>query len=555
MVKNFFLNVFALVFLSTALFTACRGNNNNVIIPPPTAPAAVVLLATGGTGTSGSGGSGGYVYIESYGTVTVRKSGTVDASFTIPAFTPDFGSISVIVSGGITTVLLDTDKNDGSPHLYVKSGGGDPNLYLGNGDGDTTNDLPVTGLTVDAGATLVLVDQGYWGGYGTVWLSNDLVVNGTITSDAPSIYIEANVIDVESSGKITTSATTPDSPAGEIYLGDGNSITKTIINRGTIEAKGLGTGNGGYTYFEADDLVVNYGTIDTSGGASDTGTGGSGGEFDVYVDYGNFYSSGTVRTNGGGAGGDGNSGGGAGPIYIYTAYYDNPTSNGDIIISGTWEANGGDGTGTIANVTRGDGGIGGYIYFETDAMGAVTVNATMSTKGGNGKGASSTGGNADGIEIDSYNYYSDPAIPGKITISGHYDLRGGGGDENGGNGGYLYVYNDTTTYSDNLGSDVELVNFPATNLNGGEGGPTGGSAASQAFEIDTYSSSNLSRSITNEANIEAIGGRARDAGGTGGNGGNITTSPDDPPTLNTGKLSVAGGSGTNPGAPGSITLN
>jgi len=37
--------------------------------------------------------------------------------------------------------------------------------------------------------------------------------------------------------------------AGNLSFGNGNSITKTIINRGTIEAKGLGTGSGGYLYF------------------------------------------------------------------------------------------------------------------------------------------------------------------------------------------------------------------------------------------------------------------------------------------------------------------
>jgi hypothetical protein len=536
------LKAFVQVFLSTGLLTACKGSHNSIIIPPA-APEAV-LLSTGGTGSAGSGGSGGYVYIESYGSVTVSKAGTVDASFDTLISAPvlSFGTNSFVVSAGTTTVPLISDPTSTVSGLYAKPA--DHNLYIGDGDGDTTNDLPVTGLTIAAGATLVLVDQGYWEGYGTVWLSNDLLVNGTITSDASSVYIEANVIDVESGGKIATSAATQDTNAGQIYLGDGNNITKTIINRGTIEAKGLGTGSGGYTYFEVDDLVVNYGAIDTSGGSSDTGAGGSAGEFYVYVDYGDFYSSGTVRADGG-DGGSG-SGGDGGYVWIETVDYDNTGGkNGDILLSGTWESNGGNGT-------NGNGGNGNYLGFETDAMGTVTVNASLSVKGGTGTG--SGGSVYGGIDFYSYSYDSlDPVTPGKIRIAGQYDLRGGLGQD-GGNGGYFRVYSDGTNAS-SIGSDVELVNFPAMNMNGGDGGPTGGNASSQAFEMYTYSSDNPSNLITNEANIDAMGGRARDAGGTGGAGGNIITSPYTTPTVNTGTLSVDGGSGTNSGTAGTITIN
>jgi len=202
--------------------------------------------------------------------------------------------------------LLDND--DFSGRLCMVSG--NANLFIGDGSGTCGDlyDAVVTGLTVEAEATLVLVDPGYCGGpgcYPMLQLSNDLVVNGIVTSDASSgLYIEANTIDIESSGKIVTSATTTDSDAGEIYLGYGNGMTKQIINQGSIEAKGLGTGSGGYIYLEPDDLVVNTGTIDASGGDSTVadssgGAGGSSGALDVFVDYGDFYSSGIVRVNGG----------------------------------------------------------------------------------------------------------------------------------------------------------------------------------------------------------------------------------------------------------------
>jgi hypothetical protein len=81
--------------------------------PGASSTGASVLLASGGTSTSGSGGSGGSVYVESYGSVKVLKSGTVDASFPDPAFTPHFGSNPFTVSTD-TTVLLDEDLNDGN---------------------------------------------------------------------------------------------------------------------------------------------------------------------------------------------------------------------------------------------------------------------------------------------------------------------------------------------------------------------------------------------------------------------------------------------------------
>jgi hypothetical protein len=508
------------------------------------APSTVasVLLAGGGIGTTDSGSGGGFVDLESYGPVNVLKSGTVDASFPDPAFTPDFGTIHAVVSSD-TTVLLDDDAISGN----LCSAPGDNNLYIGDGN-STCGDLGdsiVTGLTVNAGASLKLVQD--------LQLPSDLVIYGTVTIDptqTSSLYIEANVIDVEKSGKITVSGTDDTYPdAGELDLG-GNGTTKQIINRGTIEAKGFGSGaagNGGYIYFEPEDLVVNYGTIDASGGSSATGDGGYGGELDVYVDYGDFYSSGNVLMNGG----NGVSGGDTEPnvgnfssysVYVETAYYDNNMGrNGDIIISGTWEAKGGDGN-------AGNGGAGGYIYLQTDAVGAVTINAAMSTKGGNGTGTNSTAGDSYGIDIYSENYDSvDPASPGKIRIAGQYDLRGGDGDQTGGWGGYFEIYGDGYNNTSFIGSEVNLVGFPAINLNAGDGGQNGGDGG--YFEIYTYSAGIPAGAITNETNVEAKGGNATGTGGGGGSGGYAELLTDssnaDPATTvsNSGNIDVSGGTG------------
>jgi len=551
--------------MTIAGITACSsggGGGDGVVAHP-------ALQASGGTGHAGVGGTGGEIYVESSGSIKILKSGKVDASFTVSAPTPSYGTYHAEVNGTVTVVLDDTEPGNNLCTSYL----GDGRLYLGDGNsicGDA-GDIPVTGLTVNSGATLVLVDNfatvdvDTWGGYGTLVLPNDLVINGTIKTDALlGLYIEANLIQVGASGKITTSATDAgvDANAKPIYLGYGNGMTKTIINHGTIEARGLDTGSGGLISLRSDELVVNYGTIDTSGGSSTTGAGGNGYSpgsdgFDVYVDYGDFNSSGIVRMNGG-DGGDGN-GGDAGQAYIQTAYSGNTGGkNGDIMISGTWEAMGGDGT-------NGNGGSGGYLRFETDAMGKVYVNAAMSTKGGNGTGAASVGGSSTGIDIYSYNYGSvDVATPGKVRIAGHFDVRGGNGDLNGNDSGFLQVksYGSTTAFQ---GTDVELI-LPAAIMSGGTGS-VGGNASDLALEAYTYTpqypnyydgSANTTvpgGSIVNESNIEAKGGKATGAGGTGGFGGYVDMEADydgsvaDATTtiLNSGSIDISGGAGNTGG--------
>jgi hypothetical protein len=535
--------------------TACSsGYDNKINGPNDPQTGTPALLATGGTSTSGTGGAGGSVSIQSYGAVRVLNSGTVDASFDslVSAAAPSFGTNPAVVSGGTTTVVLDADDVFGN----LCSVTGDTNLYIGDGNsacGDA-GDSVVTGLAVNAGATLALVDQGF--GYATLRFQNDLVISGTLTSDmnaTTGLDVEANIIVVENGGSIIASATTVDANAGEIWLGNGSGSTKQIINRGTIEARGLGSGGGGYLCFEPEDLFVNKGTIDVSGGSSDTGAGGRGGELDVYVDRGDFYSSGTVRMNGGeGAtsGGDSESGYenyNGYSAYIETAYIDNSNGrNGDIIISGTWEANGGDGT-------NGNGGYGGYIYLQTNAMGAVTINAVMSVRGGDSISSGSfPGGSTYGIEIytsfDPYGSgtFSEPSTPGNIRIAGKYDLRGGNGDEMGGSGGSLYIQS-ASYNSSNEGSDVELLGFLAMNLNGGDGA-NGGSAASYAFQVNTNSPNGMPAGpITNEANIEARGGNGASTpnsyGGSGGNVEMITNGINDPSEIitNSGTIDISGG--------------
>jgi hypothetical protein len=245
-------------------------------------------------------------------------------------------------------------------------------------------------------------------------------------------------------------------------------------------------------------------------------------------------------------------------VYVETALYGNTIRKGDIIISGVWEANGGDGA-------DGSGGNGGYIYLQTDALGKVTINADISVKGGNGTGSGSYSG-AYTYGIDIYSIFdpngvgfSLPAIAGKIRIAGKYDLRGGSGDEMGGEGGYFEIYGNNNI-QDVAGGDVELVGFSSIDLNGGSGA-NGGSASGRAFEIFTYSTGSFPAGpITNEADIEARGGNAAATlGCTGGSGGNvwmITNGISDPSEIitNSGNIDISGGTGDTGGSSSMINL-
>jgi hypothetical protein len=252
------------------------------------------------------------------------------------------------------------------------------------------------------------------------------------------------------------------------------------------------------------------------------------------VDYGDFFSTGTVRMNGG----NGESGGEG---FVQTVVVDNTAGrNGDIIIGGTWEATGGDGT-------SGDGGSGGNISFQTYGMGAVTVNASMTVKGGNATAEASGGGSAGQIEfISSFNGGDDNPTPGKISIAGTYDLCGGDGHQDGGSGGSLSVYSEGSNSLD-AGSDMEFVGFPVITMNGGQGGENSIGAGGGAFELRTYSSSGSSpaKAITNEADVWAKGGDSTLTGGTGGYVDIRADTPGDAATVlnNSGNIDVSGGGG------------
>ncbi len=587
--KNFIVLLIVLLFIT--VFVSCghrrkhggAGNpqspDEQIVAVIPSLPPS--LQSAGGNGSTGTGGNGPSVFIAATGKINIMKNGTVDAGFILPT-TRNFGENHVVLSAETHEVQLNTDSIPGG--LYMKTGSG--LLYLGNGN-NVLDETSITGLTVPADAVLVLNGNGArsfhhedWTNYGALDLVNDVLIEGKIISSpslSKGIAITANRIEIAEGGIISASSVTADVPAREIHLTA--QTGRKIVNRGLIEARGMGTGNGGNIFLNADELASNTGIIDTSGGDTDTGAGGNGGNLEVNVYYGNFYSSGTVLLNGGAGTLNGGNGGRASivtrgiPDYSITNV-EFPT-HGDIIISGTWEANGG-------NCSSGNGGNRGSLVFVTNAMGSIVANAELSAKGGNGTGSqtASGGGGADhAIVFQSLNKYpGDASVPGKIRLTGAFDVRGGDGELNGGNAGQVRI-EAFAGNKDYTGTDVEVI-LPDVVLNGGNGASKGGDSGrieaytlvpqdGSANSVQSYANTNAvpAGPIVNEAAIQAKGGSATSTSGVGGAGGVVVFQTDDislyngpsfssvsTTITNSGNMDCTGGNGERGGDAKSVTM-
>ena len=472
------------------------------------------VSANGGTGSSGIGGAGGEFYVESDAAIKVLKSGSADASFTMPAESSyEFGLHGYTVSGS-ESIILDTAVLAGYRGLYVidnyTHGGNDFNLYKADGTGSAGSpnvDYQVTGLRVPSGATLTISADSYYyssDNYGVyIELTNDVVIDGTLQTAAGYNYIWFDN---------SFSYTAP--------------LPANVVVTGTVTTTGA---ENGWIAFEAGKHIYNSGTLDASG--SDNSTGDGNDSEGIYLDAhtGSVYSKGTIKADGGN-GGNGSGGYGAAEIEIIGGYeedtYVDPLNGGSVVLSGTIEAKGGNAGGT----TGGSGGMGGgYNYAYIEALGGdVIVNATFTLNGGNGSGSGSGG---DAKEIDFYVFGMDYRRVGVCQISGSFNLNGGSG-VTGGAGGEVDFYSYNWENNENTGNgagqapDIQLLGFSNINLNGGNGTTAGGNANKDAYELYTYAPWNDYDSyylpaypIVSEANASVKGGNASAASGTGGTGG------------------------------------
>ena len=182
-----------IITICITMLCACSGSSNS------SNPAIVAFSAVGGTGTNGSGGSGGTFFAESDGAIKVLKSGSADASFTMPDTSSyNFGSNGYTVSGN-EEIVLDTAVPAGYTGLYVMDNythsTSNWNLYKADGTGTAGSpnvDYQVTGLWVPSGATLTISANSYYytSDYGAfIELTNDVVIDGTLQTAAGYDYI------------------------------------------------------------------------------------------------------------------------------------------------------------------------------------------------------------------------------------------------------------------------------------------------------------------------------------------------------------------------------
>lgn len=490
----------------------CGSDNDN-----NSAPAGVYKLnLAGGTGGTADGGTGGDIYIDNYTDVKVLRSGSVNANFTVPTYAKNFGEFKATISAD-TIVQLDVDAVGGGYYMITN----DTNLYLGDGDGvlanfPDTDDTIVTGLQVNAGKTIQFPNNyTSWGTWSYVWFDNAVIIDGTATvvTEGNSLEIASgSLLQINASGKVTTTTTTAGTDSGAIYLySDG-----VLVNKGSVTADAAADASAASVELDGYTFVFNTGNMSANGGHSTTSSGGSAGDLYLYSYYAGLFSSGDLTANGGNGGaGDGGQGG---YLYLEGGY---EQSMGDTYVSGNLTANGGNGT-------DGNGGSADYVYIYNSSGGDLKVNADISAAGGAGNGASYSGGSGAYCYIETYSYgydygYGEYAPMGDIEIAGNFNLAGGNGAAAGGSGGDLTIEG-YETYDQvdptKRASTITLAGFNAINISGGNSTDASGGDAGY-YEIYTEDASNdypylPTGAIVNEATVSGKGGNGAINGGMGG---------------------------------------
>ncbi len=399
--------------------------------------------------------------------------------------------------------------------------------------------------------------------------------------------------------------------------GHGNSVkvysSSVIVNKADVDASGgsgAGGGDAGDVHLAALQSVYNTGLINGSGGTGTDGYGG-GGEDTVTLTscFASTFNSGDLNANGG----DGTQGGGhAGDVSLEagTGLLDDEgqcmeilgfhffrgcfgcwkDSIGNVTNSGALLANGGSVTADTENA--GSGGDGGKIDIDSEGGGFVKTSGSLSANGGAGYKASLNnnivtivnnvngtyyGGDGGKIDIDTDDgtgYISgEDRAPGVIQVTGNISAVGGSAPTFAGNGGKLYVDNDSAADDDlRLFAKVEFFGYgEGIDLSGGDGTGEGELLGGDGgkFEVDTEDASNVididlpTGAIISDVNIVARGGNVTGVGGwyDGGDGGCIRWAAEGDAYIgmtvleNGGDIDVSGGTGVEYGGDsGGISL-
>ena len=519
-----------------------------------TAAGIYTINTSGADGgpNGGSGGDGGYVDIEMYygsqGPMEILRTGAANASWTPTTAVVNLGGNPLAIAADTTIAVVTVEPASGTPYLLAD----DFDLYISDGDTVLANETPVTGISVASGITLTL-GLNYSAATGArIDLSNDIDNHGTITTVDYSATQRGNLrlymASYHGNSAIDTSGTHDGQSGGYVYL----SPNYSFFNNGTINTSGYGSatgaaGNGGYVDIYSDYRLENTGDITTDGGtASGSGTtGGNAGYIDLEAGYGDLFNSGDLSSRGG----DGVTAGGNGDWqFLYVDYV------GDLLNSGDLDTSGGD-------ATAGNGGYGDWLGLY--AYGGGIINSgDLTTTGGATTDAASNGGNGGDIDIYvDYGYIYEYTPAGDILFSGNIDTSGGlavtgtGATGNGGSGGDFEIDGDYDYYP--MGQRIALLGYTDINTSGGNGNYGGYGNWVELYCDYGYTDTGLYTpgcNITNEANIDAIGGSVV-AGATttpanGGDGGSFYMEteyyygmfdPDLDKVVNTGNINTSGG--------------
>ena len=517
------------------------------------------LTANGGNGASGNGGNAGNLQIQSYSDLRVLRSGSVNASFSVPGISENLGEVPLVIRRDTTLEVPLGDPGAGVPYLFAS----DNYIRISDGDGIPGNDDIVTGLKVSGGATLTLNPNNGSTTISSIYLEKDVVVLGrieTVFQPSPSERDRVHL-------NVTSE--------GQFYCGSGSFITLTGADATSPADNG---GIGGLLQVTALDNITIRGRIDTSGG--DGVAGGAAPPVVLMSVYRNIYTTNEITMNGG----NGTTGqGGSSNAYQTDASFGNVMNRAVISMNGGDSVDGNGGNGGSFIVTAGAGSIGSFYNSSAiSASGGSSENAnggsastfmvnahgddilwsgSLNARGGDGV----VGGNGANIGITSATGTSIVSgttyAYGTIRIGATIALDGGNGTTDGGDGGNINIVT-SGPVPDIIppSNTVELVGYRSLSFNGGDGGNNGGNGASTVllrtlgFPMITGEYWNAG-AITSEADINADGGNG--VTGSGGTGGFIqlnsqNAEAEEAVFANTGDITAAGGSGDSGGNSGLV---
>jgi hypothetical protein len=542
---------------------------NNLLI---TTLGSIDLSGTDATVANTRGGDGGWTWLYTYGAFihgTINSTGGNGLGTGIggdgAAYWGGTDEIYIWSDGLIVnTATLDASGGNGS------TGGDAGYVYL-----DAYTNICNTGTLKSNGGTGTTGDGG----------------------DGNAFYFNSDYGSICNSGKIEgNGGNSTDGDGGnafEVYMEAGDyGYIGQILNSGSIEASGGSStngagGHGAYAYWETYGAdIISIGSIDLSGGNAPAGTAGDGGDMDFYPyegydeGYGEYTPAGSVVLAGNInlSGGDGDTGGSGGYVYIDATHYDleyheNPYG---VYLYGY----------ATISCAGGDGDSGGsasfiyiltYNYVETDdnyrAPGPISVAANLDLHGGIGNGATGTGGDGSYYYVETYEnetYFNETSTFAHV---GNVNVSGGNGGSSGGDAGWVYLYG----WAD--------VSFEGNvNGSGGDGTGTNASGGEGIDDFELYSSFNVrfvgaldasggaatgtgtggtggeaylyaGGQVYSRAAYNAGGGDANLSTGTGGNGGYIDLFSEMFPTSHSGAVDVCGGVGNTEGSEGTFRID